>query len=147
MRKNKTCKKYRLKILNFLPCAFLHSQMMRSTYRLTVCMPQLRRKPRSPYHRPLSGWGDLETEFNTTDPPDKTLNDTAVPEPPIEDRENTVVKTSSPSDQLPCQHPDELFASAPIQHLVRMKKGTRRKKLTPIISSLTKSISRNYYST
>ena len=71
--------------------------------------------------------GDLETVFNTTDPPDKTLTDTAVPEPPIEDRENTVVKTSSPSDQLPGQHPDELFASAPIQHLVRMKKGTRRK--------------------
>jgi len=100
-----------------------------------------------PLPSPTVRLGDLETVFNTTDPPDKTLTDIAVPEPPIEDRENTLVKTSSPSDQLPDQHPDELFASAPIQHLVRMKKGTRRKKLTPIISSLTKSISRNYYST
>ena len=73
-----------------------------------------------PLPAPTAPLGDLETLFNTTDPPDKTpdilhdntLTGTAVPEPPIEDSENTVVKTSSPSDQLPDQHPDELFASA-----------------------------------
>ncbi len=35
-----------------------------------------------------------------------------MPEPPIEDHENTIVEISSTSDQLPDQHPDELFASA-----------------------------------
>ena len=73
-----------------------------------------------PLPAPTAPLGDLETLFNTTDPPDKTpdilhdntLTGTAVPEPPIEDSENTVVKTSSPSDQLPDQHLDELFAPA-----------------------------------
>ena len=73
-----------------------------------------------PRPAPTAPLGDLETVINTIDPPDKTrdilhdntLTGTAVPEPPIEDDENTVVKTSSPSDQLPDQHPDELFAPA-----------------------------------
>ncbi len=73
-----------------------------------------------PLPAPTAQLGDLETVFNTTDPPDKipdelpdkTLIDTAVPEPPIEDHENTIVEISSTSDQLPDQHPDELFASA-----------------------------------
>jgi len=89
-----------------------------------------------PQSSPTVRLGDLETVFNTTDSPDKTpdilhgktLTGTAVPEPLIEDRENTAVKTTSSSDQLPDQYLDELFASALIQHLVRTKKGAPKKK-------------------